>query len=74
MEIAKRRTVYDALQERLRFIFKNYDYIYVSFSGGKDSGVLLNACIDYIRRHNLRHRLGVFHLDYEVQYGKLRNM
>ncbi len=70
MEIAKRRTVYDALQERLRFIFKNYDYIYVSFSGGKDSGVLLNACIDYIRKHNLRHKLGVFHLDYEVQYGK----
>lgn len=70
MEITRRRTVYDALQERLRFVFKNYDYIYVSFSGGKDSGVLLNACIDYIRKHDLRLKLGVFHLDYEVQYGK----
>ena len=29
--------VYDALQCRLRFIFKEFDNIYVSFSGGKDT-------------------------------------
>lgn len=70
MGTTKLRTVYDALQQRLQFIFSNYDYVYVSFSGGKDSGVLLNACIDYIRRHNLSCKLGVFHMDYEVQYEK----
>ena len=60
--------VYEAIQQRLKIIFAEFDNVYVSFSGGKDSGVLLNLCIDYIRRHNLNIKLGVFHLDYEAQY------
>lgn len=60
--------VYDASQARLKKIFTDFDYVYVSFSGGKDSGVLLNLCIDYIRDNNLNTKLGVFHLDYEAQY------
>jgi predicted phosphoadenosine phosphosulfate sulfurtransferase len=60
--------VYEATQERLDRIFADFDNIYVSFSGGKDSGVLLNLCLDYIRNHNLNIRLGVFHIDYEAQY------
>jgi predicted phosphoadenosine phosphosulfate sulfurtransferase len=31
-------SVYDASQERMKFIFDNFPRIYVSFSGGKDSG------------------------------------
>lgn len=46
-----------------------FDNVYVSFSGGKDSGVLLNMCIDYIRQNNLDRKLGVFHMDYEAQYS-----
>lgn len=61
-------TVYEASQERLRILFEEFDNIYVSFSGGKDSGVLLNLCIDYIREHKLERKIGVFHLDYEAQY------
>lgn len=64
----KQKNVYELVQERLSMIFKEFDNIYVSFSGGKDSGVLLNLCIDYIRKHNLRRKIGVFHLDYEIQY------
>lgn len=60
--------VYEATQQRLKIIFAEFDNVYVSFSGGKDSGVLLNLCIDYIRQHNLNIKLGVFHLDYEAQY------
>lgn len=64
----KPKNVYELTQERLAVLFKEFDNIYVSFSGGKDSGVLLNLCIDYIRRHQLNIKLGVFFMDYEVQY------
>ena len=63
-----KKNVYDLTQERLSVLFKEFDNVYVSFSGGKDSGVLLNLCIDYIRRHQLHIKLGVFFMDYEVQY------
>ena len=61
-------TVYEATQKRLEVIFKEFDNICVSFSGGKDSGVLLNLCIDYIRKHKLNRKICVFHMDYEAQY------
>lgn len=60
--------VYEALQERLRFIFDEFDNIYVSFSGGKDSGLLLNLVLDYRRKYAPDRRIGVFHQDFEAQY------
>lgn len=60
--------VYEAAIKRLKLLFEDFDNIYVSFSGGKDSGVLLNLCIDYIRRNKLNRKIGVMHLDYEAQY------
>ena len=65
-----RSSVYDATLKRLERIFADFDNVYVSFSGGKDSGILLNLCIDYIRKNNLNRKLGVFHIDYEVQYAE----
>lgn len=61
-------TVYDAAVKRIDVLFREFDNIYISFSGGKDSAVLLNLCIDYIRKNNLDRKIGVFHLDYEAQY------
>ena len=51
--MATPKNVYELAQERLDVIFREFDTICVSFSGGKDSGVLLNLCIDYIRRNRL---------------------
>lgn len=60
--------VYEAAKQRIGLIFEQFDNVYVSFSGGKDSGVLLNLCIDHIREHCPERKLGVFHIDYEAQY------
>lgn len=63
-----KKDVYDAANERIEFIFKNFKRIYVSFSGGKDSGVMLNLVIDYMRRNNIKDKIGVMILDNEANY------
>lgn len=71
IELSNRKqtmNVFDAANKRIELIFKEFDNIYVSFSGGKDSGVLLNLCINYIRKNKLKRKIGVFHIDYEAQY------
>lgn len=62
------KNVYEAVEDRIKFVFDNFDNIYVSFSGGKDSGLLLNLVLDYKRRHNINKKIGVFHQDFEAQY------
>ncbi len=60
--------VYEALLGRLKLIFEEFDNIYVSFSGGKDSGLLLNFVLDYNKKYYPMKRIGVFHQDFEAQY------
>jgi predicted phosphoadenosine phosphosulfate sulfurtransferase len=60
--------VYEAAQSRLEFIFNSFDNICVSFSGGKDSGLLLNLVLDYKRRTGDQRRIGAFHQDFEAQF------
>lgn len=62
------KDVYEALKERLKFIFEEFDNIYVSFSGGKDSGLLLNLVLDFQRENYPDKKIGVFHQDFEAQY------
>lgn len=45
------QNVYEALQDRLHFLFEEFDNIFVSFSGGKDSGLLLNLTLDFQKKY-----------------------
>ncbi len=60
--------ILEAAEQRLNKLFTDFDNVYVSFSGGKDSGLLLNLAIDHLRKYFPGRRLGVFHIDYEAQY------
>ena len=60
--------VYESFQQRLKLIFEEFDNIYISFSGGKDSGLLLNLVLDYKKKHYPHRKIGVFHQDFEAQY------
>tara|TARA_R110000787_G_scaffold161960_2_gene275326 strand:- start:2031 stop:3308 length:1278 start_codon:yes stop_codon:yes gene_type:complete len=65
--------VYEKSKERIKYTFDNFDNIYLSFSGGKDSGVMLNSVIDYMRSNNITKKIGLFHIDYEAQYQMTTN-
>ncbi|MCI8292168.1 MAG: DUF3440 domain-containing protein [Hespellia sp.] len=62
------QNVYEALQDRLRLIFEEFENIYLSFSGGKDSGLLLNLVLDFQKKYYPEKKIGVFHQDFEAQY------
>ena len=63
------QNVYDALMERLDFVFSEFDNIYVSFSGGKDSGLLLNLVMNYMAARGITRRIGLMHQDFEAQFS-----
>ena len=62
------QNVYEATQQRLKYIFEEFDNIYLSFSGGKDSGLLLNMMLDFQKKYYPERKIGVFHQDFEAQY------
>lgn len=59
--------VLQAAQERIRYTFDHFEAIYVSFSAGKDSSVMLHLVMDEARRRN--RKVGVLLIDLEAQYG-----
>lgn len=60
--------VYEATMKRIKFLFEEFDNIYVSFSGGKDSGVMLNLMFKYMRENNIKRKIKVYYMDYEGSY------
>ena len=66
-KIYKDINVYEAAKERLRMVYREFDRVCVSFSNGKDSGVMLNMAIEAAREAG---KLPVYalYIDFEAQY------
>jgi predicted phosphoadenosine phosphosulfate sulfurtransferase len=60
--------VHEESVNRIRYILDNFKKVYVSFSGGKDSGVMINLVIDELRKNYLGRKVGVMILDNEANY------
>lgn len=60
------KTVYDASIERIKYTFDNFNKIYISFSGGKDSTVMLHLIMDEAIKRNKK--VGLLFIDLEGQY------
>lgn len=63
------KDVLTAARERMKFIFDEFEHIYISFSGGKDSGVMLELALEEARRRD-RLPLDVLLLDLEGHYNE----
>lgn len=59
------KNVLTAAQERVSWTFDNFDKIYLSFSGGKDSTALLHLVIDEAIKRN--RKVGLLFIDWECQ-------
>lgn len=58
--------VYTAARQRIAWTFDTFSRVCVSFSGGKDSTVMLHLAMDEARRR--RRKVGVLFVDLEAQY------
>lgn len=61
------KSVYQAAIERINYIFDNFAKIYISFSGGKDSTVMLHLVMEEAIKR--RHKVGLLFIDLEAQYS-----
>ncbi|ELA94220.1 DUF3440 domain-containing protein [Enterococcus faecium] len=62
--------VYDATLKRLEYIFSKFDHVIIAFSGGKDSGVLLELVYQYYKTWPYKIKVSIYHLDYEGGYNQ----
>lgn len=57
--------VLEAARQRIEYTFDNFERIYVSFSAGKDSGLMLHLVMDEAKKRN--RKVGVLFIDWECQ-------
>lgn len=60
------KNVFEAAQERIEWTFDNFEKVYVSFSAGKDSTVMLHLAMEEAKKRN--RIIGVLLVDLEGQY------
>ncbi len=60
------KNVYEAARERVAWAFDTFERLYVSFSGGKDSTVMLHLVMDEAIRRG--RKVGALFVDLEAQY------
>lgn len=65
-KIYLKSNVLDAAKERIKYTFDNFEKITVSFSGGKDSTVMLHLVMDEAIKRNKK--VGLLFIDLEGQY------
>jgi predicted phosphoadenosine phosphosulfate sulfurtransferase len=58
--------VLTAARQRIEWVFDTFPRIYVSFSGGKDSTVMLHLVMEEAEKRNKK--IGVLFIDWEAQY------
>lgn len=58
--------VLTAAKQRIKFVFNNFPRVYLSFSGGKDSTVMLHLVAEEARAQN--RKFGLLFIDLEAQY------
>lgn len=59
--------VLSAARDRVRYTFDHFEAIYVSFSAGKDSSVMMHLVIEEAKRR--KRKVGVLLIDLEAQYN-----
>ena len=59
--------VYSAARQRIAWIFDSFERVSVSFSGGKDSTVLLHLTAEEARRR--RRKIALLFIDWEAQFS-----
>lgn len=58
--------VLEAARERIRYVFDTFPRIYLSFSGGKDSTVMLHLVMEEAKRRD--QKIGLLFIDWECQF------
>ena len=68
MQVKKyqKENVYEASKDRIRKMFDAFEKVYVSFSGGKDSSLMLHLVMDEAIKRG--RKVGVLVIDLEAQY------
>ena len=60
------KNVYDAARERISITFDGFERIYIAFSGGKDSSVMMHLVMDEAIKRGVK--VAVMYIDFEAQY------